>query len=273
MSEPAPRPKRWRRLASVVLRVTLAALTVLLGLYTVRTYLALLRGPAPTVTAAPEQPTPVERLGPPFLGEGTWQLGDEQSGMRMGLCATAQLIARLDRPPAANAPDGALEGWLRSLLHQPSARRARWAEGSKYVIDLGSVRARIFTRDRNRQERRVVARLAYRVDSRTWNVLELGPKAATAPDRNSHDLLPLPPGTQILARRIGSGGQLTAELAQVSTSLRGLRSFWEAQGYPARGESLEEGLICPGKHGGVRVWGPAPGADEVGLVFLIRSAP
>src|SRR5262245_37632396 len=176
---PAVKVGRLRRAFTLAVRGAFVLLTIGLGLYTIQTFGELMRGSSGGERPRTPPPAPVADLVEPTVPDGGWSIAGQPFRLRNENCSDQRLNEVLDRPPAADVPDGAIDETLMQIVRQ-RGRRSEVAGFRAYAMDETTRRVRVYTRSRDGGERWLLARIAIRDSSGGWLLTEATPVAGPA---------------------------------------------------------------------------------------------
>jgi hypothetical protein len=277
-----PKPRR-ETIPHYVIRLVLILVVIGMSVYTLHSFWRLLEGPkpAPRPTVAPLAGFPRPEFMPALVPDGHWNFADQpyQVQIVQGL-RNEELTERLRRPPPLSTLNTKATPEERSLLSMATSK-ARVVEqkddDKTYVYEQPDLRAVLFTRMHQGEERVLAGRLAAADRQGGWTMLEAlpGGKKETGLTAGSAPILPLPAGTEFLASRRGDGAELIAQLISTNASRDQLRQLWVQDGWSVEmfpgGKGADAPLLCTRGRDTVQVWryGNEAGGARATL-FIVR---
>jgi hypothetical protein len=209
---------------------------------------------------------------PAVMEGGRWSFPGTAWQIAVAEVSAADLEQKLAAPLAVGSMPGQVSAEETHWLQVIKNMMIKSPDSDMYRLDLPDFRARAIVRTQQGQERLIAGRLAWKMEQRRWQLLEVRPGlATTASAAQGSAFLPLPDSGQRLCTRSDRQGTPLCEVIALPQKLSELRDYWIQHGWDVR-EVLDSAggtnLLCVRDGRVVNVWaGEAP--VEGGTVLLL----
>lgn len=233
---------------------------------------------APPPTGQLDTPTSVS---PPILSNvaldgGGWSVGETGWSIRRSEIPATELAAKLassGEPLAAGRPRTPLEDSLLTWLRGSGASAKVADDVRTYTLPFRKAQVRIVTQPLDGFERIRLVQATWTAGVDKLNLFELVPAAAVRGPASVPPLLPIPEGTEVVARR-WVGDRVVAELVGPWPNGRPMPESWAAAGWvlrpPAAGAADPGFAVYANGKAEVQVWNVVPPEAEAAYLLLIR---
>jgi hypothetical protein len=263
---PLARPPNWRRVLSGVVRGLLVVGVCLAGWQLLVLYHDLFTTRPKHADPAPEAATPsgpaLQLLQADFWAPGRWSVGDSSLVVQMVQGSSAEVQHRLqalgDTPPRIPRLSALESELLHSMrrLAEPAGREQNYRI---YRLQWNETVGRVVTEGEGNDERIRLGQLAWPESAHEWSLVELRPLPGSAGELSEGGhLLPLPAGSESLARRWTPSGRCVGELVGQAGRLEALVDDWQREGWEVQGGNVQtewgRGVRCRKGNIWVQVW-------------------